>query len=1572
MSFDRFVSAAQQDSQFVSPSNYESIRSGEGNDAQEALKSNIARINRQVTSQNLLPDIDLIDEQRAARRLTNSMAMSIADKSLAESSVRSLRANEKTNATIKVDVEGLQTQRLDEIVKAIHDNMRDGKTVESLIMSVPYGDRRELAVRYEKAYRYSLKDELKSNRHERALEHLEKFDDPKRELSELKDRLARLSTLSADSQERNVIEHSIRDQLRKLSSDQIHQMQEAKGGRPIDKLIQDSALSADSKKAASIYLKKGCDHLDASDIKQLTEIALACESPVVLRSLSGTIRDHKVGEQKRLMMLQEALGGDEPVKCQARAEFLKNNGDTKLQAVLTGTNLRQAQDLVQAGKTDVSTKIEKLSSSWSMNDKGITGVLSEMTPEEHALFKKGMQMKSPPDLNSPERPAYDYYKKVHDALVHATRSSISPTGANKAAQLDAWEDVAAHGHTTLLGRIARSNSTIGIDNEAGLLSAIRTVTPEDWQLMQDPAYKKRVFEALSGTPDKSAYFSWSTRRAGIRELEKIYQEGHTLDQARALAHPALRDVVTGHLNDQGLLYSLSKAKPSEWNELEGPEKQRLESRIALLADGPKEEATRLLEQLKKGETPKQSFASQLRMDELRGVGIDERVKHVWSELTNNPKAFEALKKGQDPVLDKALRDAFKNPGEYDKYVKPLLTSGSLPARTLCETFKGKELFDNLKMVSEAERQEILELSKRCSRPDGAFSKGVLASKFTNLSQEQREVAVGVLSNKDNAPSIADKVRELAIGEKVDHKQVLADFDKLTPDRKKAVLIEYSDKYHRSMIADWSQHAPDQRAKDDVMAAIPVSVQEQYRTHQRQTESQAINTGIYSDFVPIEQSMEATNRLIKYNLAHLSPEKQAELRKAEDDLQKFFRDSKEALRTNRMAKDEFAKEVTDKIMTMAYIVAAPATGGSSLSPLLCATAMSAAARPLIERALRGEELNTEELRASALAGTVDGALSFAGFRHVKSLVKSVCRNAVTESLEQMAGTSLRTELKAELQRNLEKELVAGKTLDANHILETVIPKEIRATAQGRKLANELAENLEKELHKETRAAAERGVKGEVRAVEAARMPRSSAEVAVAGNDQILASNIDRLRKSIPSEHQAAKKAASEMLGVEAQALDQVNALTNQGQLRNACEALKGKAPAEVVKKLESFAVLETPEGARRYVKEQMELVLNDTKNLSEPQKLAIRKQMETDLEGAMKAAKEQMGKAGGKVSQLESLLEPEKAVAYGRKHMTATLDGATEIDRVVRDTLNFEGTPDQLRKGIENIRRRADLMADPNIKTVVERLEKTLSNSASPEIQRLLRVGEHYTKDEMKERIRKNIYGEVLSHGDDAVRTEVFSEPIKDPRKYLEDLKKQPLDYLPAKDRENFRRAVSEVLEEVDSNLTKRAVLRDGAMPSIFGNGRTQTFNSSKEAIQSLPENCQGAASEFFKKSTEKSYGMMVKESGDGSGRKILIFFDPSHKGGDVKAYAQVVSADGKPVGPRLHVLWDNGSSQGAVLSSVKPELADKKTGSEMVRLYDRHRRINDKGKFDESMGQTGFNSVEEMEQFFNQMIGSVR
>jgi hypothetical protein len=223
-----------------------------------------------------------------------------------------------------------------------------------------------------------------------------------------------------------------------------------------------------------------------------------------------------------------------------------------------------------------------------------------------------------------------------------------------------------------------------------------------------------VYEALYGEHGNNAYFDWSTRRAGDRELQKVFGDASATNakEARANAHALLRDAVLNHASDESFLYVLSKAKAKDWNDLYENEKREFQKRVDNMPQGPREEAQRLLEQIKRGENPQVGFSTKLRLDELHGASNAEKVKHIFDELKNNPKAFEALKKGQDPNLDKALHDVFRNPGEYDKYVKPLLTNASLPLKTVSELYKGKDIYDNLHMVSAVERLDIKDIAER--------------------------------------------------------------------------------------------------------------------------------------------------------------------------------------------------------------------------------------------------------------------------------------------------------------------------------------------------------------------------------------------------------------------------------------------------------------------------------------------------------------------------------------------------------------------------------------------------------------------------------------------------------------------------------------------------------------------------------------------------------------------------------------------------------------------------------------------------------------------------------------------
>jgi hypothetical protein len=651
--------------------------------------------------------------------------------------------------------------------------------------------------------------------------------------------------------------------------------------------------------------------------------------------------------------------------------------------------------------------------------------------------------------------------------------------------MDEWEDLAMFGHQTLLGRIASCNDPSGLSPadlwgngpRSKLMRAIHGATQEDIALMQDPAYRKRVSEAINGKTPGSAYFSADDRNEAIYELHKVFDGTHSQAEVAKKSAPSLHDVVTECYGDSALMSALSNAKPQDWTNLEPLYQERIQNQINNMQNGPREEAQQLLDRLKRGEAPSPGFSETLRMDALTKKSPQDILKQIYQERKNNPKTFDGLKNGSDPQLDHALHEAF--PKDYDTMVKPLIENGTVPLTALSSLYKGKDFYDNLNMVSTVEKNDIVDLSKRADQND-ANAKRLLSQKLPGLSAEQAHTVAQVLSNKDRVPTTADKIHELSIGEKLDSASLVNEFSHLSSEQKKQALSEYSNKYHSDMIADWSAKAPDERSKNDIQAALPIDLREQYRIHQNQTEQQSTDCGIYGDMVPTEQSIEATNQMMKYNMAHMSPEKRQQLTEAEDKLQQFFQDSQQKLRDNRMSKDEYTRQVTDQIMNIAYLAAAPATGGASLTPMMCAIAASAIAHPMIERALRGEPLNAEEFKSSLESGMINGTLAFCGMKQLQTMVGGISRAVVGESIEQAGLSSVTPALRQELETNLSKQLektAGGKVLDEKTIEQTVVPPELRGKPEGQKLAQEIAKELPAKIENETRDAVQNEMRAE---------------------------------------------------------------------------------------------------------------------------------------------------------------------------------------------------------------------------------------------------------------------------------------------------------------------------------------------------------------------------------------------------------------------------------------------------------------------------------------------------------------
>lgn len=874
----------------------------------------------------------------------------------------------------------------------LQNKMSQKDVVEATILSVPPHKRAALSTAFEKVTGKSLKQSLNEAGLETAGALLEAGESAS-ERSWLKQNLSKLDQLAPGSSARNIVEMSIRSQIRTLSETQLKSLNDeilAGDQKTLKQILDSSSLSQATKDILEIY-QKNPQKLSSDHIRKIAEIGLNSKN---------------LSEEARLLIFKEALGGD--AAKQARADFLKQAGPEKVAAVFRDSlSAQEALDILRDGKVHVASFIARQTSRIGNNDAGIEGVIKNfMSPEDRRLFGEGMALSArfPAPERGREREAYDYYKRVNSALLEASKlyaSSRVVSTDSRRKQIAIWEDLALNGEETLLSRLAKARNDIlvGAEGNKTVLGAIRNFSDKDFQLMKDPVYRKRVFALVGGEdivhPNNSLFYDKVVSLNAQLELKKVFGAAN-LEQARSVARPDFVQIARGYselsaVSNADLLNALGRARPAEWTELGKLEAGRnvhseIEKRVKSLPDGAREAAERMLDSIKKGEQPRPGLTERVYEDMLAGAPAREIIRML---LQASKASAEPL--DNNAMLEKALKASMRA-SEYERYGKPLIGGRGLSIEDLKEInwkfdtleamaaahqrgmyagstpqferpgyVEAKNFYSDLQFASAADRQRILEAQEKALLGD-ATARQNLDCALSGLSQNQREIAISILKNDGQKMGAEDRARAAVIGDG-DLDGVVSELSSQSLQDKNALINNYQRKYGRFFVDDIMAKA-DENQKKQIMTALPESIREAYRVQMTQAQEQ---TGsLYGDTVPVEIALRQTQEMVKLGLETM-PE--ADRKQHEQEIRELLKKYAQALKDNDEARDKYAEDLIEKLTTVAGTVAGPYAAAGGMTRLALSALAFGAFRSTVEDVVTGKS-NLESVTLAGMFGALD--------------------------------------------------------------------------------------------------------------------------------------------------------------------------------------------------------------------------------------------------------------------------------------------------------------------------------------------------------------------------------------------------------------------------------------------------------------------------------------------------------------------------------------------------------------------------------------------------------------------------
>lgn len=1021
----------------------------------------------------------------------------------------------------------LAPETLTAAVNALRRNIgsRDTRAVEATLRSIPEQDKEQ----FEKLFKDSTNRDLRSDLRRAGMDSAVSLLEPRQETRDaawLQRNLDSLSRLGSGSTERALVEHNVRVSLRGMSEPErqaLSQELQQKTGRNLEQTISGSGLSAPSKEIALLYAKHG-NNLSPEQLRQVADISLGAN----------------VSDEQKLLMFKEAFAGDSDTAKQARRHFSGANGEGEArlrEAFSSNEDFRQASDYARFGRLDTATFIDLQRSSIADNTKGVELVLHMMTPQQRQQFEQGQRLALSGKTEggtAAETESLQYYQRVHESLVRASSMSSS-WDSTRQRTVTNWEDIAAHGEQTLVGRIATASGRNQVIN------AIKGFTPRDQELMRNPEYRKQVWDLIGGPPgtDESKVSSNSKlssieTEAAREQMTKIFPGDLPPEASLAARHPTLAEAADDYVQfgknepfrphgPSFTFEALMRARPEDYAALPGDRRRMLDARIDLMPEGAREAARAMLTRLRSGQDVGAGAPEQVYLSRLQGASPQSIAESIV-------KLPEPARK--DPRLEQAARFAFGD--GFEKYGRSVLDGRGISAEHLLEMSTSKGLlwnsvdqasfFKGLKLIPADQRQNIIDNADR-ARSNDPQAQALLDSTFRGLTREQREVAINVLRRPNQEFTLVDQIRARSLGANIDQQQLIDNFSRLPAGERLAAINDYGRSYNK-FLPDELAKSGDENQRRQVELSLPMSrgdLERSFRDSVRDA-----GAGLYGHTAVSEISIgEAQNQFQTQLIENLPPEKRQEMgEKIDQAFQKYVK----ALRENSEAKDQYARDLSDTIMLAAGLAAGGLPVGTTLARVALTTATAVAARSGTQHLIKGD-LSRGDITEAAILGVVDGATlargsAFKGIfqksvgnvleRHGASGAESVVRS-VESGFESYIkrGEVARPEFQAHLTDTLRKTGVRDPEAAAKEIMdsfrkESVMPR-LNAAFGEMPGSQEVAQNLMKYGRKDSlQSAVERGL---ISQEQADRLNRTALErlTGFAENPATRARDLDDMRR-----------------------------------------------------------------------------------------------------------------------------------------------------------------------------------------------------------------------------------------------------------------------------------------------------------------------------------------------------------------------------------------------------------------------------------------------------------------------------
>ncbi|MBS1952813.1 MAG: hypothetical protein JST89_01365, partial [Cyanobacteria bacterium SZAS-4] len=537
----------------------------------------------------------------------------------------------------------------------------------------------------------------------------------------------------------------------------------------VDRVISETPGLTDANRQVLGIMTQGVDHRSADDIKKMANIALGAGD---LKMFGDAVN----GDTPNAIAARKTLSADQDFVKQYNEKFVTNANQTQADV---------AKDLLSEGKVSIPTIIKGDSNilfGLLDNPKNIDLAASSSTPKEQKDFSAGKEiaLANRQPANEQEAAQLAYYQKVQQAMTDAGMSKK---------QRDITEDEIAHGGKTLISRLAELDkpSTLGFigggHTTQEMMSTLENMTPADYNLLKDPAYKR---DLLASTWNYETNEDVNRRMAQMIEAKAAAPNFEASQAIKRTVWEVYRDTQSGGATDKNLASAIASMSPADAAKYKSDAdyRKRIDDIVENnLYNGAKDLAKSVLEQVAKtGKPAELSTLQQIQKNTMDGVSPLQQINLV-EKLLADPKVREGLNKDWREQTDEQKKMRATIMDAIPTAVRPgqtLFQDGHVP------------IFD--KIAYGVPRSQLYGDMARLPEDQRALF-------ARNMSDSEKAILDNVVA-QGGQERLEDRMRAIVVNGG-SYKDIQGELAKLTTDeQKKALLNAYENKYHSNLSNDY--------------------------------------------------------------------------------------------------------------------------------------------------------------------------------------------------------------------------------------------------------------------------------------------------------------------------------------------------------------------------------------------------------------------------------------------------------------------------------------------------------------------------------------------------------------------------------------------------------------------------------------------------------------------------------------------------------------------------------------------------------------------------------------------------